>query len=47
MMIIQHIVHGLLILTTVFFSLPAILAVALNIMSGGKSESAMALRLIH
>ena len=45
-MIIQHIVHGFLIVVVVFFGLPAIFALAASNIAGGKTSSSLSLRFL-
>jgi hypothetical protein len=45
-MLVQHIVHGLLVLIVVFFGLPAILSLAIGTITGSRSTYSMAERLI-
>ena len=45
-MVIQHVLHGFLIIIVVFFGLPAILSLATSTMAGGKFSISLSLRFI-
>jgi hypothetical protein len=45
-MIVQHIVHGFLIVVVVFFGLPAVFSLASSTMAGGKASSSLSLRFL-
>lgn len=46
-MIIQHIVHGFLIVVVVFFGLPAVYSFAVSTLTGSRTSSSLAIRFLY
>lgn len=46
-MILQHIIHGFLIIVVVFFGLPAIYAFAVGTLTGSRTSSSLSIRFLY